>query len=89
MSPTNSKRVELPHSAHPPIPNATQVGKAAGNRPIRVSIILNRKTKLDVPSLKGRQLSREEYAASYGASQKDFAAVRAFAKANGLNVDEN
>jgi kumamolisin len=88
MSPTDSQRVELPQSAHPPIPNATKVGKAAGNRAIRVSVILNRKTKLDIPSLEGRQLSREEYAASYGASQKDFDAVRAFAKANGLTVDE-
>jgi kumamolisin len=88
MSPTSAKRVELPYSAHPPVPNATRVGKAAENRAIRVSVILNRKTKLDIPSLKGRQLTREEYAASYGASQKDFDAVRAFAKANGLKVDE-
>jgi len=89
MSPTSPKRVELPHSVHAPVPNATQVGKADGNRTIRVSVILNRKTKLDIASLKGRQLSREEYAASYGASQKDFDAVRAFAEANGLKVDEN
>jgi kumamolisin len=88
MSPTSAKRVELPQSAHPPVPNATQVGKADENRAIRVSVILNRKTKLDIPSLKGRQLTREEYAANYGASQKDFDAVRAFAKANGLKVDE-
>jgi kumamolisin len=87
MSPNSAKRVELPHSSHPPVPNATLVGKAVGKREIHVSVILNRKTKLDIPSLKGRQLSREEYAASYGASQKDFDAVRAFAKANGLKVD--
>jgi len=88
MSPIVSKRVELPHSAHAPVPNATKVGLAAGNRAIRVSVILNRNTKLDIPSLQGRQLSREEYAANYGASQKDFDAVRAFAQANGLKVDE-
>jgi kumamolisin len=88
MSPTSPNRVELPHSAHPPVPNATRVGKAAGDRRIRVSVILNRKTALDIAALKGRQLSRAEYAASYGASQKDFDAVRAFAKANGLSVDE-
>jgi kumamolisin len=87
MSPNSAKGVELPHSAHPPVPNASLVGKAAGEREIRVSVILNRKTMLDIPSLKGRQLSREEYAASYGAAQKDFDAVRAFAKANGLIVD--
>jgi len=88
MSPISPQRVELPDSAHAPVSNATQVGKADGNRAIRVSVILNRKTKLDVNSLKGRQLSREEYAASYGASQKDFDAVRNFAKANGLTVDD-
>jgi kumamolisin len=88
MSPTSAKRVELPQSEHPPVPNATQIGKAAENRAIRVSVILNRKTKLDIPSLKGRQLSRAEYAANYGASQEDFDAVRAFADANGLKVDE-
>jgi kumamolisin len=88
MSSTSAKRVELPQSEHPPVPNATQIGKAAENRAIRVSVILNRKTKLDIPSLKGRQLSRAEYAANYGASQEDFDAVRAFADANGLKVDE-
>ncbi len=52
-----------------------------------MSVILNRKSKLDIPALHGRQLSRAEYAASYGASQKDFDAVGAFAAANGLTVD--
>jgi len=89
MAPIASKRVELPHSAHAPIPNATRVGRSDGNRVIRVSVILNRKTRLDIPSLQGRQLSREEYAANYGASQEDFDAVRAFAQANGLTVDEH
>jgi hypothetical protein len=56
MSPHTPNRVQLPHSAHPPVPNATHVGKAAGNRQIRVSVILKRKTKLDIASLKGRQL---------------------------------
>jgi kumamolisin len=87
MSPTSTARVELPRSAHAPVPNATAVGKAAGDREIRVSVILCRRTPLDIPSLKGRQLSRDEYAASYGASQKDFDAVQSFALANGLRVD--
>lgn len=87
MSPKFSNRVELPHSLHSPVPNAAVIGKAAGDREIRVSVILSRKTKLDIPSLKGRQLSRDEYAASYGASQKDFDAVQSFASANGLRVD--
>jgi kumamolisin len=88
MSPILSKRIELPHSAHAPVPNATMLGQADGTRLIRVSVILNRKTRLDIASLQGRQLSRQEYAANYGASQKDFDAVRAFAQANGLSIDE-
>jgi|SRR5271165_6588279 len=87
MSPSSTNRVELPHSVHSPVPNATAIGKAAGDREIRVSVVLNRKTKLDIPSLKGRRLSRDEYAASYGASQKEFDAVQSFALANGLRVD--
>jgi kumamolisin len=89
MPPTSPKRVQLPHSEHPPVPSAARVGKSAGHGQIRVSVILNRKTALDIAALKGRQLSRAEYAASYGAAQKDFDAVRAFAKANGLAVDED
>ena len=88
MSPMFSKRVDLPHSAHAPVPNATGVGKAAGDRMIRVSVILNRRTKLDIDALAGRQMTRDEYASSYGASQHDFDAVCAFARANGLQVDE-
>jgi kumamolisin len=88
MSPTMSKRVAIPHSTHAAVPNATRVGKAAGDRMIRVSVILNRRTPLDITSLGGRQMSRAEYAADYGASQKDFDAVRAFARANGLTVDD-
>ncbi len=87
MSPASTNRVELPRSVHSPVPNATAIGKAAGAREIRVSVILNRRTPLDIPSLKGRQLSRDEYAASFGASQNDFDAVKSFALANGLRVD--
>jgi kumamolisin len=88
MSPNASKLVELPHSERPAVPHAHHIGNAAGNREIRVSVILQRKTPLDIASLKGRQLSRDEYAASYGASQKDFNAVRNFAQVHGLKVDE-
>jgi kumamolisin len=63
------------------------VGKAAGDRKIRVSVILNRRTPLDIASLGGRQMSRAEYAGSYGASQQDFDAVCAFVRASGLAVD--
>jgi kumamolisin len=88
MTPSDTNRVPLPHSAHSPVPGATRVGKAASDRNIRVSVILKRKTPLDIAALKGRQLSRDEYAATYGASQQDFDAVQAFSVACGLTVDK-
>jgi kumamolisin len=88
MTPTDTNRVPLPQSAHLPVPGAIRVGKAAGDRNIRVSVILKRRTPLDVASLQGRQLSRDEYAATYGASQQDFDAVQAFSVGCGLTVDK-
>jgi len=66
MSPHSANRVQLPQSEHPSVPNAAQVGKAAGNREIRVSVILKRKTALDIPSLHGRQLLEGEQHAGKG-----------------------
>lgn len=87
MSPNSPRLVKLPRSERKSVSNAQHIGKASGNQEIRVSVILNRKTPLDVASLHGRQLSRDEYAASYGAAQEAFDAVSAFAEANGLQVD--
>ena len=88
MSPNSPKLVLLPDSEHPPVPNASHVGRATGDRDIRVSVILRRQKPLDIASLGGRQLTHEEYDANYGAGQKDFDAVKAFAQAHGLKVDE-
>ena len=88
MSPNSPKLVLLPDSDHPPVPNARSIGKATGNRDIRVSVILHRKQPLDIEALGGRQLSHDEYDGTYGAAQKDFDAVKAFAQAHGLKVDE-
>jgi kumamolisin len=88
MPPSSTNRIALPHSTHPPVPGANRIGIAASNRNIRVSVILNRKKPLDIPSLNGRQLSRDEYAANYGASQQYFDAVEAFAVECGLTVDK-
>jgi kumamolisin len=51
-------------------------------------VILKRRIPLNIESLNGRQLSRDEYAASYGASQQDFDAVEAFGVGCGLTVDK-
>jgi hypothetical protein len=50
MSPASANRVELPHSIHSPVSRATVVGTAAGDRQIRVSVILHRKSPLDSAS---------------------------------------
>ena len=90
MSPSDrfSRRVALPFSEHQPIPNARHIGKAAADRQIRVSVILKRKTPLNIDSLGGRQMSRQELTDQYGASQQAFDAVVEFARAHGLTVDE-
>jgi kumamolisin len=88
MPPSSVHRIALPHSEHPPVPGANRVAKASSNRNIRVSVILKRKTPLDITSLNGRQLSRDEYAANYGASQQDFDAVEAFGAEYGLTVNK-
>jgi kumamolisin len=83
-----TRRVNLPHSEHQPVPQAEQVGKAAGDRQIRVSVILKRKAPLDLEGLHGRQISRDEYAEKYSASKGASDAVMAYAKSHGLTVDE-
>jgi kumamolisin len=88
MPPPAPDRIALPHSEHPPVPGANRVAKASGTRSIRVSVILKRRNPLDIPSLKGRQLSREEYAANYGATQQDFDAVEAYGVSCGLTTDK-
>ncbi len=90
MSPTDrfSRRVALPFSEHQAIPNARHMGKAAADRQIRVSVILQRKTPLDVDSLNGRQMSRQELNDQYGASQSAFDTVCEFARAHGLTIDD-
>ena len=88
MSPNSPRRVPLPHSDRPPVLDARQIGAATADKEVRVSVILNRQKPLDLASLQGRQLSREEYAANYGASQTDFDEVRTFAEQHGLKVDE-
>jgi kumamolisin len=84
----SSKLVKLPHSDRQPVPHANKIGKADGERQIRVSVILNRKAPLDLKSLNGRHISRAELNEKYGASQKDYDMVWAFAQAHGLKVDE-
>ncbi len=61
-------------------------GKAPADKEVTVTVILKRKTPLDLPALGGRHLSREEFNATYGASEAAIDRVKAFAAAHGLTV---
>jgi len=55
---------------------------------LSVSLIVRRKTPLDLAKLKGRTLSRKKFEEKYGADPADFERLRRFAHEHGLTVDE-
>ncbi|MFZ0664008.1 MAG: S53 family peptidase [Acidobacteriaceae bacterium] len=87
MAPS-SKRVILRRSERSTPPNAKDAGRTSSQQLLSVSLIVRRKTPLDLATLKGRVLSREEFARKYGASAADFDTLRRFAHEHGLTVDE-
>jgi kumamolisin len=90
-----NKRVELKGSMCRALSGARRVGPADPNERIQVTVFLRRGDEKPFPSieeqatrsLKDRKyLSREEFAAAYGARTQDLAAVRKFAEQYGLEV---
>jgi len=92
-----SNKIPLPGSERQPIANARQTGPADPNATIDVTVMLRRNPqsaakfpKLDTlgqNSLATRQhVTRENFAATYGAAPADLAAIRQFAESNGLQV---
>ena len=74
-----------------PVPGATRVGSAEPTEHLSVSIRLRRRPgapPLPDPSRAGGAMSREEFAATYGADPADIARVEAFATSHGLTVEE-
>jgi kumamolisin len=77
-----------------PVPGATRVGPAEPTEQMSVSIRLRRRP--DAPPLPdpsqaappGGGMSREEFAATYGADPADIARVEAFGSEHGLTVEE-
>jgi kumamolisin len=53
-----------------------------------ISLIVRRKSSLNLEALHGRILSREEFDEKYASDPADFASLRQFAEDNGLAVDE-
>src|SRR5271170_2927583 len=81
-------RVSFPKSERQGHPGATVAGKTDPNHVISVSVIVKRKSPLDLKELGGRHLSQEEFAEKYAADPVNFDHLRDFAHKNGLTVDE-
>jgi kumamolisin len=87
MSPDRQVRlIPLPASDHPEPRNCRQIGKTASNQQITVTVILKRAQPLDLSNLGGRQLSREEYLNTHGATQDAIDQIRALAARHGLTL---
>lgn len=78
------------HASNRKQPPGTLTGKANGNEVINVTVLLRRKNPIE-PFLKNQpgHFSREEFAARFGASEEDIAAVEEFAHAFDLTVVES
>lgn len=72
-------------SARAPLPGAVAVGKADPNERLEVTVILRRASALP-PAHEGKRVTREAFAAQYGARDDDIAAIRKFAQAHHLSV---
>ncbi len=86
--PSNSPRVALPYQDRQLPTNARVVGSTPATNPVRVSVIVKRRQPLDVAGLRGRQLTREEFLATYAADPAAFDQLRRFAADHALSVDE-
>src|SRR6185437_1972629 len=87
MSPERQVRlVPLPDSDHRAPLNCRHIGKTSATQQITVTVILKRARPLDLASLKGRQLSREEYLNAHGATQAAIDQVRTLAARHGLTL---
>jgi len=78
--------VPLPNSDHSAPLNCRQVGKTSATQQLTVTVVLKRAQPLDIAALKGRQLSREEYLNTHGATQAAMDQVRTLAARHGLTL---
>jgi kumamolisin len=81
----NSK-VPLPGSVRRPV--GTRLGDVSKDEVIEISVILKPMTRREVPQSGGAAVSREEFAASYGADPGVIEQVKAFAQQFNLTVTE-
>lgn len=87
-----NKYVKLKGSERKPMPGATKVAAADPNEVMQVTLTLrprasrSKQPPLDKLIASGQRLTREEYAAGYGADPADVQQVEVFAAAHGLAV---
>lgn len=88
----------LANSERPPKPDTVRVGSADPKETLSVSILVRRRpdgpvlpdpnTLAATSPMQRKYLTREEFAASYGAAQADLDQIIAFAQSQGLTVTE-
>jgi kumamolisin len=81
-----SKKVPLPGSERRPV--GTRVGDVPKDEVVEVSVILKPRTSMEAPQAAGAAISREDFAATYGADPDAIDQVKAFAKEYALTVTE-
>src|SRR5579862_2996439 len=83
---TEQNKIALPGSQRAPLPGAHVVGPTDPNQLVEVSVVLKQRRELRLNELQGRILSHDEFASAYGADPEHIERVRAFARANDLEV---
>jgi kumamolisin len=81
-----TKKVPLPGSER--LPAGTPVGTVPSDEVVDVSVILKPKTPMQTPRTGGAVISREEFAAKYGADPDAIDKVKALAREYNLTVTE-
>ena len=81
-----SKKVPLPGSDRNPV--GTRVGDVPKEELMEISVILKPKAPMEAPQTGGAAITREEFAARYGADPGAIDQVKAFAKEYNLTVTE-
>ncbi|MGH7867797.1 MAG: protease pro-enzyme activation domain-containing protein, partial [Candidatus Dormibacteraceae bacterium] len=84
----------IPGSEREPMRGATKAGSCDPNEQVSVTLVLRQRPSseklesLDALVERGERLTRDEYAARYGADPEDVKRIETFARAYGLTVSE-
>jgi kumamolisin len=88
---SSNRYVAIPGSKREPLPGATKSGPCDSTELVEVTVVLRPRPGQNVPPLSelvasGVRLTRDEYAARYGADPEDVKKVEEFARAHNLTV---